>query len=58
MAYTQPCLLPLLQTVRHCLHPLLNSEHAAAARLMRVSRSITAALLSDYQFVERVFEYE
>lgn len=49
------CLLPLLQPVRQCLHPLFSS--ADAARLMRASRSITAALLADYAFVDHVFTY-
>ena len=55
-SYTQPCLLPLLQPVRHCLHTFLSDQDAA--RLMRVSRAIAASLLADYAFVDHVFAYE
>ena len=47
------CLLPLLQPVRHCLHPFVSSRDAA--RLMQTSRSITACLLSGYAFLDHVF---
>lgn len=47
------CLLPLLQPVRHCLHAFLSA--AAAAQLMRASRSIAASLLADYAVVDHRF---
>ena len=53
VSYTGPCLLPSLQPVRHCLHPFLSSRDAA--RLMQASCSLTASLLSEYRFVDRVF---
>ena len=52
---TLPCLLPLLQPVRHCLHPFLSGSDAT--RLMQASGSITACLLADYAFVDHVFTY-
>ena len=51
----RPCLLPLLQPVRHCLHAFLSSRDAA--RLMQASRSLTTALLPGYAFVDRTFDY-
>ena len=48
-----PCLLPLLQPVRFCLHPFLSARDAA--RLMQTSRSLAASLLCDYAFVDHVF---
>ena len=47
-------LLSLLQPICRCLHPFLSS--ADAARLMQASRTITASLLTDYGFVDHVFE--
>ena len=52
---THPCLLPLLQPVRFCLHTFLSADDAA--RLMRASRSITASLLSGYAFVDHAFTF-
>ena len=51
-----PCLLPLLQPVRHCLHGFLSA--ATAARLMEASRSLTVSLLAGYSFVDHVFTYD
>ena len=55
LSSTLPCLLPLLQPVRLCLHTFISSRDAA--RLMQASRSITACLLTDYAFVDHVFEH-
>ena len=52
-AHAAACLLPLLQPVRHCLHPFVSSRDAA--RLRQTSRSITACLLSGYVFLDHVF---
>ena len=51
-----PCLLPLLQPVRHCLHGFLSA--ATAARLMQASRALTVSLLAGYSFVDHVFTYD
>ena len=55
-SHSTRCLLPLLQPVRHCLHAFLSTVDAL--RLMRASRSITAALLSGYAFVDHVFTFQ
>ena len=49
------CLLLTLQPVRSALHPFISAVDAA--RFMRASRSITAALLSNYSFIDHVFTY-
>ena len=48
-----PCLLPLLQPVRHCLHSFLSDVDAA--RLMQTSRSTTIDLLTGFAFISHVF---
>ena len=48
-----PCLLSLLQPIRHCLHPFLSGTDVMC--LMRASQSVTADLLSDCPFVDHVF---
>lgn len=55
LSYTGPCLLPLLQPVRVCRDSFLSAQDAV--RFMRASHSITAALLADYAFVDRVFTF-
>jgi len=51
--HTQPCLLTLLYPIRQCLHSFLTVRDVT--RLMRASHATTAALLSDYGFVDHVF---
>ena len=53
-ADTPPCLLPLLQPVRHCLHPFLSN--VAAARLLQTS-TIALSLLTGYSSVDPVFAF-
>ena len=55
LSFTLPCLLPLLQPVRLCLHQFLSSQDAA--RLMQTSSSITAFLLAGYEFDDHIFTY-
>ena len=55
-AYSGPCLLPLLQPVRHCLHPFLSARDAAC--LMQTSHSVAVSLLADYAFVDHAFRFQ
>lgn len=55
VAYTQPCLLPRLQPVRHCLHQFLSDDDAV--RLLRASRSTATPLLSGYAFLDHRFAF-
>ena len=51
--YREPCQLLLLHPVRFCLHVFLTAKDAI--HLMQTSSAITAAILSDYAFVDHVF---
>ena len=53
--FTGPCLLPLLQPVRYCLHSFLTSKDAV--RFMQASRSTTASVLSGYAALDHVFTF-
>ena len=50
---SHPCLLSLLQPVRHCLLPFL--DDVSAAQLLRTRRSTATDLLSGFVFTEHVF---
>ena len=49
----RPCLLPLLQPVRHCLQPHLDDRSAAV--LLQTSHATASSLLCGYSFVDHVF---
>ena len=51
---TGPCVLPLLEPVRRCLHPFLGSTDVA--RLMQAGHH-AASLLSGYVFTDHAFTY-
>ena len=53
--FTPPCLLPLLQPIRQCLHRFLRSKDAV--RFMRTGR-LAVDLLHDYAFIDHAFTYK